>query len=425
MAREHLKRHHRFVQCERCSQIFPASLGDWKKRQKAFQTHRSKPGECSNTPPNANEGITELQWSEIDLLPRQPRSTDNSSKFNPSVVKWNSVWKILFPGEEPPQPCELYSSRDKFKLFLTFLGYTVNITAIRQPSSLDEEKAEFQRCYISNEHLSPMENATRAFEAWFTKRRMEQPTLQQTQQEMSQMTLQEYAGTQTEHLPRGEGQLMQSIPFPNATPFQGRAEMPRFPSHQQALQNCSNPQDFQRMVPPVRRSITDTNLGYQAHGQIPGHMELSATQLPSRQTTYPPEFVNYMIMHGGSGQLPNAFANTLGFPPVDHNNYNNNCTPFNMNRAPQFQQDNAEASPPLFQHSSYNTNQPQGYGAPPRAWATPSGSTDNQMYGHIPMQPQQATHTFPYPKPHPQRSVAPDTSNFSDVNAGEDLYSGF
>jgi hypothetical protein len=100
--------------------MFPVSLGDWKKRQKAFQIHRSKPKECGNTPPKVNEGITELQWSEIDDLPRQRRSIDASSKFDLSVVKWKSVWNILFPGEDPPQPCELYFSRDKFKLFLTF-----------------------------------------------------------------------------------------------------------------------------------------------------------------------------------------------------------------------------------------------------------------------------------------------------------------
>jgi hypothetical protein len=310
------------------------------------------------------------------------------------------------------------------------------MTNIWQPSSLDKEIAEFKKCYDANEHLSPMENAVRAFEAWFIKRRMEQPALQQAQQEMSQMTLQGYASMQTEYSPREEGQSMQSTPFPNTTPFQRRVEMPRLLSHQQTLQSFSNQNEFQDILTPARRNITDPNLGYQAHGQ----MEPNVTQMPSQQTVYPPEFDDLMMW-----QQQDTYTNTLGFPlesqnavptnygvsgnldnnPVNHSKYNS-PTPFNMNGVPQFQQNNAVA---LSQQPTYNPNQPkygpnqpQGYGAhQPQEWATPSGSTDHQIHGdHVPMQPQQATHALSYPKPHPQRCVAPDTSSYFNPNPGAD-----
>jgi hypothetical protein len=94
-----------------------------------------------------------------------------------------------------------------------------------------------------------------------------------------------------------------------------------------------------------------------------------------------------------------------------------------MNGAPQFQQNNTAGSLPLSHHPTYDSNQPQGCDAhQPQAWATPYGSTANQMYNHIPMQSQEATHTFSYTKPHPQQSIGLNTSSFSDSIVGEDLY---
>jgi hypothetical protein len=313
------------------------------------------------------------------------------------------------------------------------------MTNIRQPSSLEEEIAEFKRCYDPDEDLSPMENAVRAFEAWFIKRRMGQPALQQAQQKMSQMTLQGYASMQTEYSPREEGRTMQSTPFPNTTPFQGRAEMPRLSSHQQILQSSSNQHEFQDILTPARRNITDPHLGYPGY-QAYEPVELNVTQLPGQQTMYTPEFDNLTMW-----QPQNTYANTSDFPlesqnavptnyevsgnldnnPFNHSKYSS-PTPFNMNGVPQFQQNNVVA---LSQQPTYNPNQPkygpnqpQGYNAhQPQVWATPSGSTDYQEHGdHIPMQSQQATHTLSYPKPHPQRSVAPDTARYFNPNAGAD-----
>jgi hypothetical protein len=80
----------------------------WKDRQIEFQTHRVK--ECGKTPPGINEGITELQWAEIDKMSRRSQSVDGNSIINLISTKWKQIWSVLFPGVEAPHPCEFYFS---------------------------------------------------------------------------------------------------------------------------------------------------------------------------------------------------------------------------------------------------------------------------------------------------------------------------
>jgi hypothetical protein len=405
-----LQRHHRFVQCANCSRLF---VGDWKKRQIAFQTHHSNRKECGETPPDVDEGVTELQWAQIDGQPRQPRSAA-PQKLN--VAKWNYVWRVLFPGEEPPHPCELHPSRDEFTSNLTFSGHTPNTTKLGQLSSQDVDVAEFKRCYdsavnVTNEHLSHEETAVRAFAAWWTKRWMEQ----ETQQKLSQMTLQEYTGTKTVYPPREEGQWKQSASFPNTYGSQGRAEMSRYLLHQQPLQSSSTGQPLKGITPPARRNTTDTNPGYKGYGQTPMASQPHPAQWgqdtmypPGQQATYQPQGVHRTMMNLGIGQPPSTHPDPMDLfvpsmpadcddfgdlnnNPVDHTqyNYNNSSTPFNMNGVPQLQQTNSTPLLPQPQHLAheasqpavYSVRQPQAYGA-----AGPSGTTDSHPYGNPPIQ---------------------------------------
>ncbi|PMD15903.1 hypothetical protein NA56DRAFT_323371 [Hyaloscypha hepaticicola] len=103
--KEHLSRLHRCVQCEKCSQKF---TGPIKTRQVNFQKHLSL-GDCRNAPPDILEGLTELQWAEIEALPSQPRSAATIGKPKArklNVIRWNDVWQIIFPRENPPEPCK-------------------------------------------------------------------------------------------------------------------------------------------------------------------------------------------------------------------------------------------------------------------------------------------------------------------------------
>ena len=424
-----MQRHHRFVQCAHCPRLF---TGDWKTRQIAYQTHVSD-RKCGETPPDVDEGVTELQWARIEALPRQPRSAA-PQKLN--VAKWNHVWRVLFPGEEPPHPCELHPSRDEFTSILTFSGHTPNTTKLGQFSSLDVDVAEFKRCYDSamnatNEHFSPGETAVRAFAAWWTKRRMEQ----QTQQKLSQMTLQEYTGTQTVYPPREEGQWKQSASFPNTYESQGRAEMPRYPSNQQPLQSSTTGQALKGITPPARRNTTGTNLGYQGYGQMPVASQPHRAQWgqdamypPGEQATYQPQGVNPTVINLGIGQPPSTpfdlidlfvasmpadyddFGN-LNNNPVDHTQYNcnNNSTPLNMNEAHQLQQTDPMPLLPQPQHPAYDTSPPPVYSA-----AGLSSTMDSHPYSNPPVQSQ--PWTLPVDKLRPNRNYQQNPPDFDDPN---------
>ena len=73
-----------------------------EERELAFKTHQEDLEQCRGTPPDVNEGITEVQWARIKKLPRKSRSS--LEKLN--VEKWTEIWKILFPKERLPTPCE-------------------------------------------------------------------------------------------------------------------------------------------------------------------------------------------------------------------------------------------------------------------------------------------------------------------------------
>jgi hypothetical protein len=335
-----------------------------------------------------------------------------------------------------------------FTSILTFSGHTPNTAKLGQLSSLEVDVAEFKKCYDSamnatNEHLSPEETAVRAFSAWWAKRRIEQ----QTQQKLSQMTLQEHTGIQKVYPPREEGQWEQSASFPNTYGSQGRAEMPRYQSHQQPLQNPSTGQAFQGITPPARRNTTDTNPGYQGYGHTPLASQPLPAQLgpnglysPDHQATYQPQGINQTMMNLGIGQPLSKPLNPMDLVVapmladyddfgdlnnnlVNHTQYNYNN--FNMNGAPQLQLPDPMPLPPQPRHLIYKTSQPQVYGVHQQqayGAAGPSGTTDSQPYGNPPAQPQ--SWTLPVGKPHPNRNYQQDPSDFDDLNGGHDVYNG-
>jgi len=94
-------RTHLFAQCGKCSKVFTDRPRE--ERELAFKTHQEDIEQCRGTPPDVNEGITEVQWARIKKLPRKSRSTP-PEKLN--VKKWNEIWKILFLDERIPDPCE-------------------------------------------------------------------------------------------------------------------------------------------------------------------------------------------------------------------------------------------------------------------------------------------------------------------------------
>jgi hypothetical protein len=447
--REHLLRVHRWVQCEKCPLLITAPQDD---RQLAYQTHRFNPAGCDNTPPVVSEGITELQWAQIDDFQKKSRSEATSRKLQLNVVKWNNVWKVLFPDHEgdPPHPCELHSSPDKFRYMLTFSGYDANVNTVEQPSFLDmqEEVKEFERFYAieTMELYSPLElqNAVAAFQVWFVKRwleRLKRPVMQQTQQQMPQATLGEYPETQTAYPSWEEEQLNPPSLLPTGTSTQRRAGIERSSSHQEPLQQYSNAREALDLPSHTQRNGSDPGPGYRMSGYMavaphPGTAQggPDSTLLPmsSQQNKHQTEYINPSIIYAGDGPLSIPYSESQGLAqgyrnavskeygasrglsnqPVDHipYNYSTGC---DINRAPQSQQTNPAPLPPTHNPRSSGTSSVY----PPEAYGPSSATTYNQRLAHPPQQSPQGT--LSNPKLHPQRSFPVRTTSDPNPNAAQ------
>ena len=95
MGREHLYRGHRMaVHCKRCWKIF--------KNQEQLDSHLTVATSdiCDLQPGHPPEGITPEH--ERRLRSRKKTSPDQSE-----AERWKDIYKLLFPNEEIPSPCEL------------------------------------------------------------------------------------------------------------------------------------------------------------------------------------------------------------------------------------------------------------------------------------------------------------------------------
>ncbi len=310
-----------------------------------------------------------------------------------------------------------------------FAGHTPNTNELEQLSSLDVDLAEFRICYDSvvnaaNEHLRPEEIANRAFEKWWTQRWVEQ----QNQQKMSQVTLQDCAGTQNVYSLREEDRSHPSTSFPNKYPSQGRAEMPRFPSHQQPLQNSLIGQPFQGMTPLARRNVTDTNLGNQEYRQTSaasqlGHLGPDAIYPPVAPTTYQPQGVNSTMMNTGRVQPQSTYFDDIDRCPASQEAQQRNYEELEawMNGSSWLEQTSSTPLPLQSQHLTGQTSQPQEYTIhQAMAYDGPSGSRDSDLNGSPPA-PYQSW-TIPTRRRRPERSYQSNSATFPNPNGGYDAY---
>jgi hypothetical protein len=96
MHREHIYRGHRIVPyCKRCWKIFKSQEQlDFHMIVEASEICDVKPG----SPP---EGITVEHERHL-------RSRKKTSPNQTDCDRWKDIYKILFPNEEVPSPCELF-----------------------------------------------------------------------------------------------------------------------------------------------------------------------------------------------------------------------------------------------------------------------------------------------------------------------------
>jgi hypothetical protein len=98
--REHLKRKHYPVQCDRCGEIFSGS--DRARCVAALQSHLQLPIPCGLQIPSQKEGISDAQWASLDKKKSNKKSQETSR-----IDKWMEIWVILFAEiPQPDTPCK-------------------------------------------------------------------------------------------------------------------------------------------------------------------------------------------------------------------------------------------------------------------------------------------------------------------------------
>lgn len=93
--KEHLKRVHSPVQCERCHEIFPGT--DRAACLSRLAEHRKKDVSCELGDPSRKEGIDEAQWAALDKQNRKKNQETHR------VEKWFEIWDVLFPSKPRPK----------------------------------------------------------------------------------------------------------------------------------------------------------------------------------------------------------------------------------------------------------------------------------------------------------------------------------
>ncbi|OAA58485.1 hypothetical protein SPI_06558 [Niveomyces insectorum RCEF 264] len=92
--KEHLKRKHTPVQCDRCYRIFDGA--DKASCINELTDHRRHEVPCEKGDPSLKEGISEAQWAALDKQNRKK----NQEKHK--VDKWFEIWHVLFPDVLQP-----------------------------------------------------------------------------------------------------------------------------------------------------------------------------------------------------------------------------------------------------------------------------------------------------------------------------------
>ena len=100
-SREHLRRTHSPVQCERCKETFnPGKGGDRAEALNKLAEHRKSKESCPLRDASLKEGVDEVQWAKLDKQNRRKNAEAHR------VEKWFEIWDVLFPGvPRPDSPC--------------------------------------------------------------------------------------------------------------------------------------------------------------------------------------------------------------------------------------------------------------------------------------------------------------------------------
>ena len=106
--REHLRRKHYHVQCNRCCLIFKVIGDDRAAAIAELKKHQRRDEICEKNPESEIEGLSDDHWLKLDQTRQSKKGKSSSAELPKSEVgKWMDIWKILFPEIKPPAtPCK-------------------------------------------------------------------------------------------------------------------------------------------------------------------------------------------------------------------------------------------------------------------------------------------------------------------------------
>ncbi|KAI0105855.1 hypothetical protein F4814DRAFT_429734 [Daldinia grandis] len=101
--KEHIKRKHLLIQCERCYKNFSGKGKAIEESVAELKTHRQQPEPCAVGNSESNSGINMEQWTLLD------RSGGKKRKKISEVEKWFNIWDTIYPGV--PRPAHPWAER--------------------------------------------------------------------------------------------------------------------------------------------------------------------------------------------------------------------------------------------------------------------------------------------------------------------------
>ncbi|KAI1371847.1 hypothetical protein F4677DRAFT_283079 [Hypoxylon crocopeplum] len=95
--KEHIKRRHLLIQCDRCSKNFSSNGRTVEASVAELRRHRQQPESCPLVDPQANLGISMEHWTLLD------RSGGKKRQKMSEVDKWFDIWDTIYPTKDHPE----------------------------------------------------------------------------------------------------------------------------------------------------------------------------------------------------------------------------------------------------------------------------------------------------------------------------------
>lgn len=143
--REHLKRVHSPVQCQRCYEIFRGALADRGHCLSQLASHLTT-ANCDVGDPSGKEGIDDIQWAAIDKQNRKKNREVHQ------VEAWYKIWDLLFPhAPRPISPCKCratISDATRADIYVKGQSFSVPIGSQTWPRMV-QDAANFSNLFLN------------------------------------------------------------------------------------------------------------------------------------------------------------------------------------------------------------------------------------------------------------------------------------